>query len=75
MIGKPKYKIGDIVRFDFDGIKEGVIGIIDPYGTFFDDSDASYDIMNKNENVFYKHIKENYIVEKIGEMAEKEIFN
>ena len=84
MIGQPKYTYGDIVHFkvnykDEKGIthneiKEGVIAIIDKYGTFFDSSDVSYDILVKSENMLYKHFSENSIVEKIGQMPEEEIW-
>ena len=46
MIGKPKYKLGDRVKFDVSGRRyHGNIYIIDAYGTFEDESDVSYDIM------------------------------
>ena len=75
MVGKPKYKVGDIVRFKVeDKIKEGPIGIVDEYGTFFDNSDVSYDIFVIEENMFYKHFPEKYLVEKVGEMTEEEVY-
>lgn len=68
MLGKPKYKCGDIVKFKFDNtIKEGVIAIVDKYGTFEDNSDVSYDILVKSENTLYKHFQEPLVVEKLGE--------
>ena len=64
MVGHPKYKVGDIVKFKFgDGSKEGVVAIVDRYGTFFDDSDVSYDIMVKEERMLYKHVKETLVDE------------
>jgi len=68
MIGKPKYKIDDTVTFILDN-KEwtGKIYIIDPYGTFEDDSDVSYDIMvdnwgdNNDQECLFKHINEQLI--------------
>lgn len=73
MIGKPKFKHGDKVKFVLED-KEyiGEIWIIDKYGTFDDDSDVSYDIMvkdafkegddyyhpNKNNDCLFKHITE-----------------
>ena len=63
MVGKPKYKRGQFVRFEFDGeIMEGTIEIIDTYGTWADPSDVSYDILCMNENMLYKHIREDYII-------------
>lgn len=59
MVGNPKYKIGDNVSFTLEKeIKQGEIYVVDKYGTFEDDSDVSYDIFVKNDNVLYKHVKE-----------------
>ena len=62
MIGKPKFKYGDIVEFKYNGEKiVGTIEIIDSYGTFFDNSDVSYDIMcdnYKGQSMFFKHVTE-----------------
>ncbi|MDO4501395.1 MAG: hypothetical protein Q4B60_09040 [Erysipelotrichaceae bacterium] len=65
MIGKPKYKYGDTVRFKIgESCLIGKVEIIDRYGTFFDDSDVSYDIMVEksphfdNRPCLYKHISE-----------------
>lgn len=74
MIGKPKYKEGDIVRFKvkINGkteIKEGVVAIVDQYGTFEYDQDVSYDIMVDSENCLYKHFPEPRVIKKIGETA------
>lgn len=66
MIGKPKYAVNDVVKFIVDGKEKiGQVGVVDKYGTFFNDSDVHYDIMVKHENMFYKHIIESSIVEKI----------
>lgn len=66
MIGQPKYDYDDVVKFKINNeIKTGTICIIDKYGTFFDNSDVSYDIMVDEENIFYKHIKETSIIEKV----------
>ena len=62
MLGKPKYDYDDAVKFVIDGkIKHGYVCIIDKYGTFFDDSDVSYDIMVESENILYKHIREDAV--------------
>ena len=62
MVGKPKYKRGQFVRFEFDGeIMEGTIEIIDTYGTWTDPSDVSYDILGMND-CLYKHIREDCIL-------------
>ena len=66
MLGRPKYAEGDIVKFKCDDkIKEGTIYIVDKYGTFFDNSDVSYDILVEKENILYKHFTERFIVEKV----------
>lgn len=79
MVGNPKYKVGDIVEFDATLLSnkkkrwQGVVAIVDAYGTFFDDSDASYDILikenigEKGANVLCKHIREDRVVAKVGE--------
>lgn len=69
MIGKPKYKAFDKVEFSFiEGeIHNGVIWIVDKWGTFLDKSDASYDIYVKEENMLYKHINEKYVKRKIND--------
>jgi len=75
MVGKPKYTYGDVVEFKYgDGVKTGIIAIVDRYGTFMDDSDASYDILNKQENILYKHFREDFVIQKIGEIPEEEIW-
>ena len=67
MIGKPKFEYGQKVRFtisDQNGNsieKIGTIEIIDRYGTFFDTSDVSYDILVEDENCLYKHITERIV--------------
>lgn len=64
MIGKPKFEYGQMVRFvisDQNGNsieKIGTIVIIDRYGTFFNTSDVSYDILVEDEKCLYKHITE-----------------
>lgn len=65
MKGKPKYKCGDIVKFQLgESVKTGVVYIVDAYGTFDDPSDASYDVLVKNdeEHCLYKHISERYVI-------------
>lgn len=65
MLGKPKFNYDDRVGFKIlengeEKIKIGTIGIIDKFGTFFDDSDVSYDILveENGERCLYKHIRE-----------------
>jgi len=64
MLGKPKFKHGDLVTFNIviDNVETPIIGniyIIDEYGTFEDSSDVSYDIMS--DNCLYKHIREDKV--------------
>jgi hypothetical protein len=62
MLGKPKFNLNDVVSFSLCGKKkQGIIYIIDKYGTFFDKSDVSYDIFVEEENMLYKHINENFV--------------
>ena len=64
MLGKPKYKLNDKVKFKLeDKLIEGYVYIIDEYGTFEYDEDVSYDIMCKENNCLYKHIPEKIIEE------------
>lgn len=75
MRGKPKFDYGDVVTFKVaGGIKQGTIAIIDEYGTFFDDSDVSYDIFVKEDNCLYKHFREDYLLEKIGHVDPKTVW-
>lgn len=68
MIGQPKYKLGDEVKFSLENkTYTGNIYIIDPYGTFEDDSNVSYDIMVKDWGInhtecLFKHIREDLIL-------------
>ena len=64
MIGKPKFKLDDIVSFTCNGngeTKTGTVFTVDRFGTFFCKSDVCYDIMVESENCLYKHIEEKYV--------------
>ena len=74
MLGKPKYTYGDVVKFECDGEKTGAVAIIDRYGTFEQNEEPSYDLLNKDENILYKHCRESWIIEKVGEMPREEIW-
>ena len=75
MVGKPKFKYGDVVEFSIDGNKkQGVITIIDRFGIFVDDSEVYYDIFLKEENVLIKHMKEADDLIKVGEVDPKTIW-
>lgn len=61
MIGHPKYKIDDKVKFKYqNNIYEGEVFIIDAYGVFENSDDVHYDIMTKD--CLYKHIIETDII-------------
>lgn len=69
MLGEPKYKCMESVVFTLnkDGVDiqlQGEVYIIDDYGTFFDNSDVSYDILvgGKEHGVLYKHIREDRVL-------------
>lgn len=62
MKGHPKYKLGQTVNFECDGLRKGIIYIIDKYGAIGCD-DVSYDILCKSENTLYKHVLEKFIYE------------
>ncbi len=66
MLGKPKYKIDETVKFKAgEEIFEGKIYIIDVYGTFFRPDEVSYDIMVEDFGgapCLFKHIIETDIV-------------
>lgn len=73
ILGKPKYSKGDKVtfkfRFNIETMEEetiaGEIYIVDAYGTFFDESEPSYDIFvehySEGDKTLFKHIPESRI--------------
>ena len=62
MKGKPKFKIGDEVCFEWKGeTKVGIVWIVDAYGTLNEPNDVSYDIMVEKENILYKHFTEKLV--------------
>ena len=76
--GNPSYKKGDLVIFKFSRTVHGengpvnedreIIGaleIIDAYGTFEQEEEASYDIYVQKENALYKHVVESAVVRKV----------
>jgi hypothetical protein len=65
MLGYPRFRASDKVSFLWDGDpKDGIIEVVDKYGTFLDKSDVQYDIFNEEENMLYKHIPEKDIIKK-----------
>ena len=62
MIGKPKFKLGDLVQFEWQGESiDGEVWVVDAYGTFFQTKEPSYDIFSKEKNMLYKHIEESLV--------------
>lgn len=57
-----KYNINDKVMFLLGNLKEGIIRIVDPNGTFEQDDEPSYDIFVEEENCLYKHINESRVL-------------
>ena len=75
MLGKPKYCENDLVEFQWlkdKPNKVGIVYIVDKWGTLSDDSDVSYDILVKEENMLYKHISERYVVKYLGNVLNEE---
>ena len=75
MLGKPKYYENDLVEFQWlkdKPNKVGIVYIVDKWGTLSDDSDVSYDILVKEENMLYKHISERYVVKYLGNVLNEE---
>ena len=72
MLGKPKYKVGNAVKFIFGNeLKTGIVFVVDKYGTFDNSTDVSYDILVEDENMLYKHIQEKYVVQRCYKMELK----
>lgn len=75
MLGKPKYYENDLVEFQWlkdKPNKVGLVYIVDKWGTLSDNSDVSYDILVKEENMLYKHISERYVVKYLGNVLNEE---
>ena len=76
MLGNPKYKIGDIVEFKCnDDVKVGVIAVVDRFGTFEYTDDVSYDILDKEDKMLYKHFPEDTIIRKTAEIDASEVWD
>lgn len=62
MLGNPKYKLGEKVKFTLNGKETiGEVYIIDAYGTFEQNQEVSYDVMvdlPDNQKCLYKHVIE-----------------
>lgn len=63
MLGYPKYKINDRVKFKVNNeIKIGRIYIVDAYGTVAQEKEPSYDIFVEEDNTLYKHFEESLVI-------------
>ena len=59
MIGKPKFKEGDLVNFMLGEKKvTGKVLVVDKWGIWMDHRDVYYDIMDEKANMLYKHVEE-----------------
>ena len=66
----PKYKLGDVVAFEPDDGEppiQGMIEIVDRYGTFEQNEEPSYDIYRFENNTLYKHIRQRFVKELVRE--------
>ena len=74
---KPIYKNRERVKFRCNGqILEGVIGIVDTYGTMEQNKEPSYDIeVGGTDFTLYKHIPESDIICKIFQNEKSHINN
>lgn len=62
MLGKPKFELNDKVSFTLqEKTIDGVVYIVDAYGTFENPNEVSYDVFSEDENILYKHIPERLI--------------
>lgn len=62
MLGHPKFKKNDKVKFKIGGnVLNGVIEIVDAFGTVDQNKQVSYDIFVESENCLYKHIVESIV--------------
>lgn len=68
MLGHPKYNFNDTVRFRWhDGSEyEGIIAVVDRFGTFEQDKEVSYDIRVPKVALF-KHCPESDVIELVKE--------
>ena len=71
MLGEPRFKQQDRVTFDFqmdDGLRkiDGVIYVVDAYGTCDQTEEPSYDIeaFYEGEVMLFKHIRESQVTER-----------
>lgn len=67
MIGEPRYSKGDDVYFLFNGdMLHGSVFVVDRYGTFEQNEEPSYDILDNISNTLYKHVREKFVIGKVS---------
>ena len=65
IIEPPLYEKEDKVRFSVDDdVLEGIISVVDAYGTFEQDEEPSYDIRVVGK-CLYKHVRQSLVIEKV----------
>lgn len=71
MIGHPKFKEGDTVYFKLYGNEvqgvfevQGVVEVVDAYGTLEDDTEVSYNVYVAETRTLYKHLSERSVYQK-----------
>ena len=68
MPGRPRFRQGECVSFLVaKEEKRGKVVVVDPFGTFEQNEEPSYDVYVEEENCIYKHIIESNIAKKIAE--------
>lgn len=72
---EPKYKRYDKVAFKWSDTEEfeGYVYIIDAYGTFEQNGEASYDIYSPEKNILYKHIRQSLVTKFIEHASDEKI--
>lgn len=66
VIGRPRFRLGEYVVFkSVRDEKKGKILVVDPFGTFDQNEEPSYDVYVEEENCLYKHIVESNVVRKV----------
>ena len=65
------FALGDLVRFRLrnkengERVLTGVIEVVDAHGTFEQQEEPSYDIYVKADNMFYKHVRQSSVMDKV----------
>ena len=66
VLGRPRFRHGEYVVFKWrESEKCGKVSVVDPFGTFEQNEEPSYDVYIEEENCLYKHIVESDVVRKV----------